>query len=138
MRGTSLGTRLVGVACAAFLLAVGCAPALAAETARELITEAKRLNDTTRSWKDRDQKLTLKIVDDKGRERNRELVMKTLRGPGGEDRTLTVFFKPAEVRGTAFLQFAHKDRDAEQWLYLPAFNKIRQISAQGKDESFVG
>ena len=138
MPETSPGLRLAATAAAALLVVALFERAAAAETARELITEAKRLNDTTRAWKDRDQTLTLRIIDGQGRERQRELVMKTLRGQGGEDRTLTVFLKPGEVRGTSFLQFAHKDRDAEQWLYLPAFHKIRQIAPQGKDESFVG
>lgn len=106
--------------------------------ARAMLDEANRLDDTTRAWKDRTQRLKLRIVDGRGSERNRELVMKTLRRPGGEDKSLVVFYAPAEVRGTSFLQFAHRDRDAEQWLYLPALGRVRQISAQSKNDSFMG
>lgn len=130
-------------ACCVALLggALLCATArchAAAETARQLLDEAKRLNDTTRAWTDREQALRLRIFDARGGERERSLSMKTLRGAGGEDRTLTVFLAPAEVRGTSFLQFAHRNRDAEQWLYLPELKRVRQITARSKEQSFMG
>jgi hypothetical protein len=106
--------------------------------ARMLLDEGRRLDDTTRAWNDRTQRLKLRIVDGRNIERRRELIMRTLKGPEGEDKTTTVFLTPPEVRGTAFLQFAHQDRDAEQWLFLPALGRIRQIAAQSKNESFMG
>lgn len=107
-------------------------------SSRDMLERARTLDRSTRAWKDREQRLALAVRDGRGGERKRALVMKTLRGAGGEDKTLTVFVTPAEVRGTAFLQFAHKDRDAEQWLWLPALGRSRQISSAAKDESFVG
>jgi len=106
--------------------------------ARQLLDEGRRLDDTTRAWNDRTQRLKLRIVDGRNIERRRELIMRTLKGPDGEDKTTTVFITPPEVRGTSFLQFAHQDRDAEQWLFLPALGRIRQIAAQSKNESFMG
>ncbi|MBM4243217.1 MAG: outer membrane lipoprotein-sorting protein [Deltaproteobacteria bacterium] len=113
-------------------------PAASANEARVLLEAVDRLDDTTRHWNDRTQRMKLHIVDGRGIERNRELIMRTLKRPNGEDKTSTVFVVPPEVRGTAFLQFAHKDRDAEQWLFLPALGRIRQIAAQSKNESFMG
>ena len=123
--------------------AVPAAPAAPQATkpqneARALLEEANRLDDTSRAWKDRTQRLKLRIVDGRANERLRELTMKTVKREGGEDKTITVFHMPPEVRGTSFLQFAHRDRDAEQWLFLPALNRVRQISAQSKSESFMG
>ena len=112
--------------------------AKAPNEARALLDAVNKLDDTTRSWTDRTQRMKLHIVDGRGIERNREMIMRTLKRPNGEDKTTTVFIVPAEVRGTSFLQFAHKDRDAEQWLFLPALGRIRQISAQSKNESFMG
>jgi len=114
------------------------APPSPANEARALLDEANRLDDTTRAWSDRVQRLKLRIVDGRGIERNREMVMKTLKGAGGNDKAFVVFHAPPEVRGTSFLQFSHPDRDAEQWLYLPALGRVRQISAQSKNESFMG
>lgn len=113
-------------------------PSKAPNEARALLDEAHRLDDTTRAWNDRTQRLKLRIVDGRAIERHRELVMRTLKGVDGEDKTTTVFLSPPEVRGTSFLQFAHQDRDAEQWLFLPALSRVRQISAQSKSESFMG
>jgi|GEM_PF-972083 len=113
-------------------------PDASANEARVLLEAVDRLDDTTRHWNDRTQRMKLHIVDGRGIERNRELIMRTLKRPNGEDKTSTVFVVPPEVRGTAFLQFAHKDRDAEQWLFLPALGRIRQIAAQSKNESFMG
>lgn len=110
----------------------------ATASARDLLDRARVFDRTTRAWKDREQRLALSIRDGRGGERKRDLVMKTLRGDGGEDKTITVFLSPPEVRGTAFLQFAHRDRDAEQWLWLPALGRSRQISSNAKEESFVG
>ena len=106
--------------------------------ARALLEQTRHLDDTTRAWHDRTQRLKLVIVDGRATERRRELTMKTLKHEGGEDKTTTVFHTPPEVRGTSFLQLAHRDRDAEQWLFLPALNQVRQISAQAKSESFMG
>lgn len=107
-------------------------------TARQLLDEVKQLNDTTRAWSDLTRRMKIVIYDRRGGERNRDLVMRTRRGDDGDDKTLVVFQEPAEIRGTALLQFDHQDRDAEQWLYLPELGRVRAISASSKDESFMG
>lgn len=138
----ALATLVGAHASAAQDAAPGAAPAPAAtkaqNEARALLEQTRQLDDTTRVWHDRTQRLKLVIVDGRATERRRELTMKTLKHEGGEDKTSTVFHTPPEVRGTSFLQFAHRDRDAEQWLFLPALNQVRQISAQAKSESFMG
>ena len=112
--------------------------ALAAPTARELLDEARRLNDTTRRWNDLSEHYSIRIVETSGSERTRELDVRTLRADDGEEKTLSVFSEPAEIRGTAFLQFAHRDGDADQWLYLPELERVRQITSRAKDENFMG
>jgi hypothetical protein len=64
--------------------------------------------------------------------------MKNRRSADGEDKTLLVFLDPPELRSTAFLQFSHRDREAEQWLYLPAYKRVRQITSRSKRESYGG
>jgi len=125
----------------AALVAVGIAAAhlpARAETARELLDRAKRLDDTTRHWTDRTQRMQLNIVAAGGENRERELAVYTKRYAGDEEKSISFFLAPAEVRGTAFLQWSHKGRDDEQWLYLPEFRRTRQIAARLRDESFVG
>jgi hypothetical protein len=105
---------------------------------RELLDRVKHLDDTSRAWVDLTRRMHITIRDRRGGERNRDLLMRTRRGEGGEDKTLIVFESPAEIRGTSLLQFSHRDRDAEQWLFLPELGRVRTISAQSKDESFMG
>jgi outer membrane lipoprotein-sorting protein len=110
----------------------------ATPTGRGLLDRVKQLNDTTRSWVDLTRRMHITIRDRRGGERNRDLLMRTRRGEGGEDKTLIGFESPPEIRGTSLLQFSHRNRDAEQWLFLPELGRVRTISAQSKDESFMG
>jgi outer membrane lipoprotein-sorting protein len=121
------------------LLALGLAASPAAgETAREILDRRKALDDTTRRWDDRHQRMKLRIVDRRGGERVRELAVYEARYPGDEHKTILFFLAPAEVKGTGFLAFTHKGRPADQWLYLPELKRVRQITARARNESFVG
>jgi outer membrane lipoprotein-sorting protein len=119
------------------LAALLTAPAARAqETARQILDRAKQLDDTTRKWSDRSQTLTLTIHDKSG-ERERSLKIFDKRG-GGEDKTVTFFLAPSEVKGTAFLQWSHPGKDNDQWLYLPELKRTRRITSQLRDQSFMG
>ena len=105
---------------------------------RELLDQARHLDETTRQWTDRTQTMRLTIHDAAGNQRRRELQVFTKRDGDGRERAISFFTAPAEVDGTAFLQWTHPGREDEQWLYLPEFRRTRQISARLRDESFVG
>jgi outer membrane lipoprotein-sorting protein len=109
-----------------------------AETAREILDRAHVLDDTTRHWTDRSQHLTLLIIGADGDERRRELTVRTKRYPGGETKALSSFLAPSEVKGTAFLQWGHKNAPDEQWLYLPDVRRTRRITSDLSSESFMG
>ena len=68
----------------------------------------------------------------------RELELYDRRDPGDEQKTILFFLAPAEVKGTGFLAFTHKGRAADQWLYLPELQRVRQITARARNESFMG
>ena len=110
----------------------------AGATAREILDQVKALDDTTRKWTDRTQTMTLHIFSKGGGERQRTLKIYDKRQPDGEDKTISFFLAPPEVEGTSFLQWAHKQRDDDQWLYLPEFKRTRRITAQIRDQSFMG
>ena len=121
------------------MLLVGLAGAArAAETARQILDRRKALDDTTRHWDDRHQKMKLTILDRRGGERVREIELFDRREPGDEQKTILFFLAPAEVKGTGFLAFTHKGRAADQWLYLPELQRVRQITARTRNESFMG
>jgi len=109
-----------------------------AETAREILDRAHALDSTTRHWTDRSQRLTLVIIGSGGDERRRQLTVLTKRFGDGEEKALSTFLDPAEVKGTTFLQWSHKDAADEQWLYLPDLRRTRRITADLRNESFMG
>ncbi len=57
---------------------------------------------------------------------------------GGDQDFLVVFERPADVRGTVFLVNKKIRRDDDRWLYLPALDLDKRISAGDKRTSFVG
>jgi Outer membrane lipoprotein-sorting protein len=120
----------------ALLLAV--APARAAETARQILDRRQALDDGERRWDDRHQKLTFKINDRRGGTRTRELELSEKRYPADERKSLVFFSSPPEVKGTGFLAFTHKGKPADQWLYLPELQRVRQITSNTRNQSFVG
>ncbi|SVB47030.1 uncharacterized protein METZ01_LOCUS199884, partial [marine metagenome] len=48
------------------------------------------------------------------------------------------FLSPADDKGVAFLKIEHDDKDDEMRMWLPAFKKIRRISAKKRSDSFMG
>jgi hypothetical protein len=123
---------------AGLVILLSLAGAAGAETARQILDRRKALDDTTRHWDDRHQRMKLRIVDKRGGERTRELDLYERREPADEQKTILFFLSPAEVKGTAFLAYTHKGRPADQWLYLPELKRVRQITARTRKESFVG
>ncbi len=48
------------------------------------------------------------------------------------------FLSPADDKGIAFLKIEHDTKDDEMRIWLPAFKKIRRISAKKRSDSFMG
>ena len=59
---------------------------------------------------------------------------------GDEKRTVIFYLKPKNIKDTAFLtyDYADKEKDDDQWLYLPAMRKVRRISASDRGDYFLG
>jgi outer membrane lipoprotein-sorting protein len=113
-------------------------PPAGAVTAREVLDQAKQLDDTTRKWTDRVQTMTLRIHGKGGGVRERTLKVFDKRYGEGEDKAASFFLAPPDVKGTGFLQWAHQGRDDDQWLYLPELKRTRRITSRLRDQSFMG
>lgn len=57
-----------------------------------------------------------------------------------ERRSLVVFQKPSNIKGTAFLTYNYPEagKSDDQWLYLPAMRKSRRISGASRGQYFMG
>lgn len=107
-------------------------------------SEAKGLRISTLA-KERDtgwgdmQSNTLMILRNKqGEESKREIRGKNLEQLNDGDKSLTIFDKPRDVKGTAFLSFSHISAADDQWLYLPALKRVKRISSKNKSGPFMG
>lgn len=81
------------------------------------------------------------IVDAQGRKQMRQftLLRKDV-ADNGDQKMLVFFSRPADVRDTVFRVEKHTTlgEDDDRWLYLPALDLVKRISAGDKRTSFVG
>ena len=83
-----------------------------------------------------DVKMILK--NKQGQESIREIRSKTLEVDGDGDKSLTIFDRPRDIKGTALLSFTHKEGTDDQWLYLPALKRVKRIASDNKSGPFMG
>jgi len=82
---------------------------------------------------------TMTIIDNKGRERVREIAAVTkLFDNGATEKRLIRFLSPADVKGTGLLTFDYEKKDDDMWLFMPALRKTRRIVSSEKSKNFMG
>jgi Outer membrane lipoprotein-sorting protein len=82
--------------------------------------------------------LRMRLVDRRGRARERTLELTAREGGTAGDRSLVRFTYPNDIKGTAFLVWEHPGKEDERFLYLPSLGRIRRIAGDEAQESFVG
>lgn len=100
--------------------------------------EIMRMVDEKPSPKTSHAALQMDIVEEDGTVKTRLIETWTIEDKEGLEHQVMVFHSPASVKDTRFLQIENKDRDDDQWIYLPALKKVRRIAASEKDSSFMG
>ncbi len=104
-------------------------------------------NEIAAEWDLRDQgygdsisTMEMTLVNRHGQESSRAMRQKSFEMPGLDvgDKSLTIFDKPRDVKGTAFLSFSKILEADDQWLYLPALKRVKRISSKNKSGPFVG
>jgi hypothetical protein len=112
---------------------------LLAETPEEkglaIAQEADRRDSGFRNYTN-DVKMILK--NKQGQESVREIRSRTLEVEDDGDKSMTIFDKPRDVKGTALLSFTHKTGPDDQWLYLPALKRVKRIASDNKSGPFMG
>ena len=121
-------------------LAVSLLPfTLIAETAEEqglaIAVEADKRDE---GFGDSTANMTMKLRNKQGDSSTRYIRIKTLEIIGDGDKSMSIFDKPADVKGTAFLTFSHAIKPDEQWLYLPALKRVKRINSKNKSGPFMG
>ena len=120
--GAVLGTCLLGGAAWADDAALALAKAVHARPAGRDLTTLSRMELT-----------------EKGRApRVRTLVTYRLDRSNGETANMMRFLEPEDIAGTGLLGVQKADGPTEQWLFLPALDRVRRISGDRKGGRFVG
>ncbi len=125
------------IAVLAALVSLPCSvsPSQAGPTGREIM----QLEDNRPDGEDRKSVMTMTLINKRGGERVRTVKIFS-RDFGKDKKSTMVFQKPADVRGTVFLnwEYDQPDHEDDKWLYMPALKKERRISGASKNEYFMG
>lgn len=83
--------------------------------------------------------LTMTLENSRGDQRVRS-VRQYVAQFGEVEKKLLFFTEPADVRDTAFMNWTYDDPSTpdDQWIYLPALRRVRRISAEKKNDNFMG
>ncbi len=83
--------------------------------------------------------VNMSIVDKRGKERVREFTMLRMDvEEGGPQKYYTYFHKPSDVARLTFMVHKTTEGSDKRWIYVPAVDLIKPISADDKSSSFVG
>ncbi|MAJ98259.1 MAG: outer membrane lipoprotein-sorting protein [Flavobacteriales bacterium TMED288] len=83
-------------------------------------------------------KLKMTLKNRNGQTSERLLENKILEQVEDGDFSLIIFNTPKDVKGTATLTYTHKIGPDDQWLFLPAVNRVKRISSSNKSGPFMG
>jgi len=89
-------------------------------------------------FKDSTASLTMELKNRNGDISIRQLRTLTLEMKDDGDKIVSVFDRPADVKGTSMLTFSHKQGNDDQWLYLPALKRVKRINSSNKSGPFMG
>ena len=108
-----------------------------ATVGREIAIESDK-RDT--GFGDTETTLTMTLRNASGQESIREMRTRIfeMTDKSVGDKSLTVFDRPRDVEGTAFLTFSKISEPDDQWIYLPDYGRVKRISSKNKSGSFMG
>jgi len=107
------------------------------KSANEIITKANLASYY--SADDGSAQARMVIVDAQGNKQMRQFtILRKDQADLGNQDMLVFFSRPTDVKGTVFRVVKKVESDDDRWLYLPALDLVKRISAGDKRTSFVG
>lgn len=116
------------------------APAQAETPEEKGLAIAKESDRRDLGWDNSRVSMKMILKNAHGQSSIRELRQQSLENddPSEGDKSISLFDKPRDVEGTAFLSFTHILEPDDQWLYLPALKRVKRISSANKSGPFMG
>jgi len=117
------------------LLSLPWAAAADGLAAREIMQKVEDRDDGETSASE----MTMVLIDKRNNQRVRK-IRGFRKNFGKDEKTISFFLSPADVKNTSFLSYDWDDENKEDdnWLYLPALRKVKRISSGNKKDSFMG
>ena len=129
------GALLTAAAITAAVQAPVPSPELEQDRGLAIAKEADRRDS---GWGDARVEVRMLLRSQHGETSERFLRSAWLEVPGDGDRTIVVFDRPADIKGSAVLTFSHKVGDDDRWIYLPAVGRIKRVASSNKAGPFMG
>lgn len=132
-QGAAIGRRAVSGLLAGALLGGTVGAAAAADTGLAL---AQRVYDRP-DGKDVTSVVTMSLTEEGKRPRERKMLVFRSNGAKGDVSTLIRFTDPADIQGTGLLTLDAADGGTDQWIYLPAMQRVRRVDSSRQGGRFV-
>ena len=117
------------------LLFSGIVVYVGAETTLTVDEIMDKVDETSPDFSTQKTTSEMIIIDKKGNEEAREMVMFSQEGDDGKRNTLVRFLSPKSAKGVTLLNI----NDGEKIeLYLPAFGRPKRIAGSSKSDEFMG
>ena len=99
---------------------------------------AQEADQRDTGWGDFTAEMKMTLMNKNGDASARSVRIRVLEQKDDGDKGLTIFDEPKDVQGTAFLSFSHREGDDDQWLYLPALERVKRIASSNQSGPFMG
>lgn len=110
-----------------------------AQTPRERGLEiAREVDRRDTGFGDYQVEMEMLLRNRQGEESHRYMHTRIMEVRGDGDKSMIVFDRPRDVKGTALLTYSHKRGPDDQWLYLPALKRVKRIASRNKSGPFMG
>ena len=97
--------------------------------------EIAEMLDQKPAPKDLSNKTRMILTNSKGKSRTNDMISKSI---NKNMKQMIWFLEPRDDRGVAFLKIENNNKEDEMRMWLPAFKRVRRISAKKKGDSFMG
>lgn len=112
--------------------------AFAESPAEKGLALAKKIDAANEGFAGESSELQMILLNAHGDKVERKLLNKIQENKNDGDQSIAVFIWPADVKDTKLLTWTHKNRNDDQWLYLPAIKRVKRITSNNKSGSFMG
>lgn len=125
----------LAIPAAAGLLATG--PRFASADGDKGLEIGTKVDQAWTGYKSEENELELELISPNGERAVRKLRGK-VRESGRDEQAAITLIWPADQKDTRLLTWSHRDKEDDQWLYLPSIKRVKRISARGRTGSFIG